>query len=177
MDSQLEAYFRSLDQIGSGAEALAGPLRENVSTPEDFRPKAIGAERLRPEGSGLPPVPVSYDVGRETWTLLEDYNIEHDGSRLTARKDFTFDLSSIPRAFWIFIAPNELSIVAPLFHDLLYRFRGHLPDGDVVPHRVFNRKQVDEMFLDLMTQEGVALWRRSVAYRAVRVFGGVVWST
>jgi hypothetical protein len=37
---------------------------------------------------------------------------------------FVFDLASVPRVLWWLIAPFELSIVAPLIHDWLYRVEG-----------------------------------------------------
>jgi Protein of unknown function (DUF1353) len=183
MPTALELYFRALDATSTPVTALGVPSVRalDVGAPDpaenDYSPQALPPGAFRPSISPLPPVPVSYDVANETWVLLSDYTIDHQGTNLTARKDFAFDLSSVPRAFWIFIAPNELSIVAPLFHDLLYRFRGRLPAGDTAPPRTFSRKDTDLLFLDLMEVEQVPLWRRSVAYRAVRAFGGVLWTS
>ena len=183
MPTPLETYFRTLDAASAPVSALAVPsvraLDVGALDPaeNDYAPQAIPSGAFRPSNSPLPPVPVSYDVANESWILLSDYTIDHQGTQLTARKDFSFDLSSVPRAFWIFVAPNELSIVAPLFHDLLYRFRGRLPAGDATPPRTFSRKDTDLLFLELMEIEQVPLWRRSVAYRAVRVFGGVRWTS
>jgi hypothetical protein len=101
---------------------------------------------------------VTYDEEKETWVLVNDYvYVEEDGTRLMAPAGFEFDLSSVPRVFWIFIAPNELSLVAPLFHDLIYQYRGDLPDGLVEPDRLFTREDADRLFLHLMEPEGVPL--------------------
>jgi hypothetical protein len=125
----------------------------------------------------VPPVPITYDVGRRTWLLLLDYNYSYEGHTLTAKAGYAFDLSSIPRPVWWLIAPNELSIVAPLFHDLLYEHQGTLPAECVSPYRTYTRRETDDLFLHLMREEGVAWWRRNAAYSAVRSAGGIYWAT
>ncbi len=128
--------------------------------------------------SAMPPVAITYDVDRQTWLLLADYSCEYEGHALTAKAGFAFDLSSVPRPVWWLIAPNELSIAAPLFHDLLYEYRGRLPDESfVTPYRTYSRRETDDMFLGLMEREGVARWRRYAAYSAVRGAGGLWWAT
>jgi hypothetical protein len=121
-------------------------------------------------------VAITYDVARRAWRLLADYAYEYGGHVLTARAGYAFDLSSVPRPIWWLIAPNELSLLAPLFHDLLYEHRGALPDETYVsPYRTFNRREADDLFLHLMEVEGVARWRRLAAYSAVRAAGGMYW--
>ena len=127
--------------------------------------------------AAVPPVPVTYDVARRTWLLLANYSYTYEGHTITARAGYAFDLSSIPRPIWWLLAPNELSIVAPLFHDLLYEYQGTLPAGDVSPYRTYTRRETDDLFLHLMGVEGVAWWRRNAAYSAVRAAGGIYWAT
>ena len=116
-------------------------------------------------------------LSKRTWLLMAEYSLTYQGHTLTAHEGYSFDLSSVPRALWWLIAPNELSIVAPLFHDLLYEYRGRLPaDGYVVPYRTYTRLEVDDLFLYLMEQEGVPWFRRHAAYSAVRAAGGVAWA-
>lgn len=133
--------------------------------------------RVAGADAALPPVPITYDVGRRTWLLLSDYSYDYEGHTLTAKAGYAFDLSSVPRPVWWLIAPNELSIVAPLFHDLLYEYRGILPAECVSPYRTYTRHETDDLFLHLMEVEGVAWWRRNAAYSAVRAAGGVYWAT
>ncbi len=124
-----------------------------------------------------PDVAITYDVSLRTWRLLEDYSYDYQGCTLTARKGFSFDLASVPRPLWWLIAPNELSILAPLFHDLLYAYGGRLPDeSDIRPYRTFTRRETDDLFLHLMEVEGVPRWRRLAAYSAVRAAGGPYWA-
>jgi hypothetical protein len=123
-------------------------------------------------------VAITYDVSLRSWRLLEDYSYLYQEHTLTAKKGYAFDLSSIPRPLWWLIAPNELSIIAPLFHDLLYEYRGRLPnETHVNPYRTFTRRETDDLFLHLMEVEGVARWRRLAAYSAVRAAGGLYWAT
>jgi hypothetical protein len=134
-------------------------------------------EELPSVYTAVPDVPVTYDVESRSWRLLADYVWQGDDYALTARAGFSFDLSSIPRPLWWLIAPNELSILAPLFHDLLYSVRGVLPEPDVTPWRTFTRREADGVFLSLMEAEGVARWRRLAAYSAVRACGELAWRT
>ena len=126
-------------------------------------------------GSCLPPVKVTYFVVENTWELLEEYRLDWDGSELRIPAGFAFDLATIPRLFWRVIAPFELSIVAPLAHDFLYEYDGILPPGSLVPMRRVRRREADLLFLQLMAKEGVVLWRRILAYLAVRGFGWLWW--
>jgi hypothetical protein len=145
-------------------EGARGPLRERI------RAAAEAAERA-------PDVAITYDVSLRTWRLLADYSIDYQDCTLTAKKGFSFDLASVPRPLWWLIAPNELSILAPLFHDLLYGFGGRLPDESYVrPYRTFTRRETDDLFLYLMEVEGVARWRRLAAYSAVRAAGALSWA-
>ena len=126
-----------------------------------------------PESSLEPPVLVY--LGDGNWRLVEEYAYEHTGDTIIVPAGFTFDLSSVPRAFWWLIAPFELSVVAPLIHDFLYVYKGRPPDGATSPHRCYTRKQSDKVFKRIMDQEGVVWWRRRAGYRAVRLFGRVPW--
>jgi hypothetical protein len=125
--------------------------------------------------SSLPAPVISYDVVTGRWRLEADYTNLDDPHRITVPSRFSFNLASVTRAFWWLMAPFELSIVAPLTHDFLYRHRGRPPAGAIVPPRSYDRKQSDQLFRRLMTLEGVPAWRRSAAYRAVRWFGGAGW--
>lgn len=117
------------------------------------------------------PVIVTYDVRARAWELVEPYPLDRPGFSLRIPAGFQFDLASIPRFFWRVIAPFELSLSAPLVHDFLYACQGHPPEGTVVPPRTFTRLESDRLFLVLMRLEGVPLWRRWLAYCAVRLFG------
>jgi hypothetical protein len=74
-------------------------------------------------GSRLPAPILTYVGGRE-WQLEAAYTYHDADTAITVPAGFRFDLSSVPRVFWSLIAPFELSIVAPLLHDFLYRYGG-----------------------------------------------------
>lgn len=156
-----------------------------------IKPQDIEVERKKPSSQttppdtpltaapppGLPDPAVRFILGN--WVLAEDCAYTtNDHITLTAKRGFQTDLASIPRLFWPLVASFELSLIAPLFHDLIYRSMGKvaLPDGTVQPeHIVFTRSEADEIFLELMTRAKIPFWRRNVAYLAVDFFGKSAW--
>ncbi len=64
-------------------------------------------------------------------------------------------VQGIPRLFWALMASCELSLLAPIMHDLIYRSGGRviLPHGEVTPAgKIFERKEADDLFPELMTR-------------------------
>jgi hypothetical protein len=127
--------------------------------------------------AGLPNPAIRY-IGSD-WLLAEDcVYITNDGFTIIAKSGFKTDLASIPRIFWALIASFELSITAPVFHDLIYRSAGEvaLPDGEVIPiGKIFTRQEADDIFLELMTRAKISYWKRNVAYLSVRHFAESSW--
>jgi hypothetical protein len=138
--------------------------------------RALRGESVRIEGSRLPPPVLTYDTALERWRLEAPYVYDDGPHRITVPAGFEFDLASVPRPLWSVIAPFELSIAAPLLHDFLYRYQGAPPAGAVAPPRTYTREEGDLLFERVMEEEGVAAWRRLIAYRAVRWFAGRAWS-
>lgn len=144
----------------------------------DDKPKRImrssGADVAPPS---LPNPAIKY-IG-DNWRLAEDcVYTTNDDFTITAKSGFQTDLASIPRIFWALIASFELSITAPVFHDLIYRSAGEVvpPDGEVAPvGKIFTRQETDDIFLELMTRAEVSYWKRNVAYLAVRHFAEHAW--
>lgn len=143
-------------------------------TPQQAR--SLSHDAVAVEQSSMPPPVLSYDTARDCWRLEAAYAYDDGGHVITVPEGFAFDLSSVPRLFWWSIAPFELSIVAPLVHDFLYRYRGDPPAGAVVPERTYTRKEADDLFKRIMKREGVAGWRWRVAYAAVRLLGWSEWN-
>ena len=100
------------------------------------------------------------------WVMTEPFNYIGNGVDLLIPRGFKTDLASIPRFLWRVIAPFELSLTGPIVHDWLYRTCGL---------GCYDREDVDRLFRDIMKDEGVSAWRREVAYRGVRIFGGAAW--
>jgi hypothetical protein len=132
--------------------------------------------------ANLPRVVLTRDEQRKVWILVDDCSYQPNNidplCTITARRNFETDLSSIPRVFWSIIAREELSLAAPLFHDLIYRCGGgKLSPQQLAPPdcHVFKRAEVDDLFLELMTRAGIPRWKRQAAFWAVRGFAGFAW--
>ncbi|HEY0427301.1 MAG TPA: DUF1353 domain-containing protein [Pyrinomonadaceae bacterium] len=133
----------------------------------------------------VPPLEASADVPEivltrdgSDWVLFQDCSYKTKlGYEVTALKGFRTDLASIPRVFWAILSAEELSLAAPVFHDLLYRCGGTLPGNQINPSdgKKFQRKEVDGIFLELMEKSDIPKWKREVAYYAVRSFAGFAW--
>ena len=134
------------------------------------RAYALDHDRVAIPRSSLPPPILTYR-GDNRWRLEAPYTYNDGATAITVPAGFEFDLSSVPRIFCSVIAPFELSIVAPLVHDFLYRHGGR------VPTRTYTRAGADRLFLKIMRQENVPTWRATVAYLAVRLFGRSAWGS
>ena len=176
-DSLVAALTKSFSfDIGEANRKISiGEIRLHLANATAAKP-AVGSANLR-WAVELPDPAVTYNNAE--WVLLDDCRCAAlDGFIVTAKRGFKTDLASIPRLLWGFIASFELSLVAPIVHDLIYGSAGTvtLPDGEVTPaDKRFDRKEADDLFLELMTRSKVAYWKRNVAYLAVRAFGGSSW--
>lgn len=176
-DSLVAALTKSFSfDIGEANRKISiGEIQSHLANATAAKP-AVGSANLR-RALELPDPAVTYNNAE--WVLLDDCRCAAlDGFIVTAKRGFKTDLASIPRLLWGFIASFELSLVAPIVHDLIYGSAGTvtLPDGEVTPaDKRFDRKEADDLFLELMTRSKVAYWKRNVAYLAVRAFGGSSW--
>lgn len=176
-DSLVAALTKSFSfDIGEANRKISiGEIQSHLANATAAKP-AVGSANLR-RALELPDPAVTYNNAE--WVLLDDCRCAAlDGFIVTAKRGFKTDLASIPRLLWGFIASFELSLIAPIVHDLIYGSAGTvaLPDGEVTPaDKRFDRKEADDLFLELMTRSKVAYWKRNVAYLAVRAFGGSSW--
>ena len=176
-DSLVAALTKSFSfDIGEANRKISiGEIQSHIANATAAKP-AVGSANPR-RALELPDPAVTYNNAE--WVLLDDCRCAAlDGFIVTAKRGFKTDLASIPRLLWGFIASFELSLVAPIVHDLIYGSAGTvtLPDGEVTPaDKRFDRKEADDLFLELMTRSKVAYWKRNVAYLAVRAFGGSSW--
>lgn len=147
-----------------------------IHVPDEYiKAKIIAAFSNPGRGGECPGVKVMQLGASADYQVVEDYTYKFGGHVITAWEGFKYDRASVPRLFWVLIDKDSLSNVAPLFHDLLYRHGGKLPNDRVSPYRKFSRKQTDNLFLELMTKCGVGYLRRMAAYEAVRKFSGFAW--
>lgn len=100
------------------------------------------------------------DKGIE-FNLCNDYLFYIGGIKYTAPIEFTTDLASIPRIFWLVDAPNDANTIAgAVIHDYLY--------SD--PHGL-SRKEIDDIFYDALILEGVSKFTAFKYWLGVRLFG------
>lgn len=113
---------------------------------------------------------ITRDEVAGVWRTARLFEVKLPGSVGIVRvpKGFESDLASVPRLLWPLIGSHELSIVAPVVHDYLYRSRGQYWAVD--RKHYMNRADADRVFLRLMELEGVKTWRARGAWLAVRLF-------
>ena len=85
---------------------------------------------------------------------------------ITVKEGFIYDSASIPRIFWSLIGSpfSGKYRMAALIHDALYATN------------YTTKKRADDIFYNIMINEGVAKWRASLMYTAVLAFGWVVYA-
>ena len=100
-------------------------------------------------------------IDDQRFILLEKETAFSLGYRITIDKGFDFDGASISKPLWSIIgSPFTGNYVrAALFHDGLYACC------------TLDRKLSDDIFLDLMKEDGVGYFKRYSMYLAVRAFG------
>lgn len=147
-----------------------------LSIPEYVIDQIIRAIFSKGASGSLDGVKVKQLAASGEYEVVEDYTYQANGYKITIPKGFVYDRATIPRAFWLIMDKDSLSNVAPLFHDMLYRHGGKLPQNLVLPYRTFSRDDADKLFLELMTKCGVVNWRSKAAYEAVRNFAESHWN-
>jgi Protein of unknown function (DUF1353) len=148
-----------------------------INVPDDLISDILKIVFLRPSTVGqLDGVKVKQLGATPNYEVVDDYVYQARDYKIIVPKGFVYDRASIPRIFWLIIDKDSLSNVAPLFHDLLYRYGGRLPPSLVSPYREFSREDTDKLFYDLMVKCGVVQWRSVAAYEAVRNFAESHWN-
>lgn len=112
----------------------------------------------------------TYVVSKRSFVLTSDWPLLLEEGWVTIPQGFSCDLASVPRPLrWVRgFEPYELGCGSVL-HDWSYRRGGQVAEGITL-----SRKRTDEAFLHLMKRDGVG-WQATVAYYAVRWFGGLAW--
>lgn len=109
-------------------------------------------------------VEISYsDTMGNVYILRENLHF----SDLTVPAGFRSDGASVPRFFWRLVFPpgEPAALRAAVIHDYIYRNR---------PAR-WSRRRADKLFLALMIQDGVPVWRAYLAWAGVRIGGHWAW--
>ena len=95
------------------------------------------------------------------YTTCKDivFVVNHDEYIIPA--EFETDLASIPKIVWPIMAPFHSSLIRPaIVHDWFYRKTCD-----------FTRFQTDLIFYHMLRNDGISVFRASIMYYAVRLFG------
>jgi len=93
------------------------------------------------------------------WVLLDPFVVRIDDWPIVVVPGFETDFASVPRVPFAYFLTGNTAHKSAVIHDYLYALQ-------------YDRKWADNVFYAAMEAEGVAGWRRSLMYRAVRMFGG-----
>ena len=85
---------------------------------------------------------------------------------IKVKEGFEYDGASIPKAFWWLIgSPFSGNYrVAATIHDALYATQ------------LATQKEADDIFYNIMVNEGVSVWKAKLMYTAVLAFGSSVYN-
>ncbi len=107
------------------------------------------------------------DESGDILTLLEPLEINWNGRGLIVPAGFKSDGASVPEFLWSTVSPaiDPRTVRGAVAHDYVYR---HHPEG-------WTRADADNMFYDLIREDGLGWWRAQKCYWGVRLFGGKAW--
>lgn len=105
------------------------------------------------------------DSSGSAWVLGEAlyWKIGSTNTQIVVPEGFVHDKASIPRPILAFLPPSGRYTRPAVIHDYLYWTR------------LCSRRQADNLFMIAMKENGVGPTRRTLIYRAVRIFGGRAW--
>lgn len=92
---------------------------------------------------------------------------------VTVPAGFVTDFASIPWVFWSWLPSWGKYGKAAVVHDYLYQKHGVGASKSII--LIFNRKQVDGVFLAAMLESGTKPWKARMMFVAVRLFGRRSW--
>ena len=89
---------------------------------------------------------------------------------------FVTDFASVPRPLWWLIPSWGKYGKAAVIHDYLYQTHAiQIKYKGLYTKLIVTRKEADDIFLEAMGVLNVAKWRKTVMYKAVRLFGWLAW--
>lgn len=100
------------------------------------------------------------------WEIKEKFVYETTGGySIVVPVGYTTDGASIPRGLWNLFPPNGKYLEAAVVHDYIYTDLCH----------IFSKEQADDIFLDIMEELGISLWRRRILWAGTVVGGKGDW--
>lgn len=96
-------------------------------------------------------------------TLQESVTVRWRGKTVTVPKGFRSDGCSVPKLLWSSLSPqiDPRTLRAAIVHDYIYR--------STIPG--WSRLEVDELFYELLVEDGFPKFKAGIAYYGVRIFG------
>jgi hypothetical protein len=121
---------------------------------------AASSAVLRAPLTHRPPnlLPVEYE-GLDLYQLAENYLTNHGNYVFHEPMGILVDGASVPRLAWSFCPPDGRHRRSAFIHDVHYARK-------TVPKKV-----ADQMFYDMLVEDGVSKWRAGIMFRAVHYFG------
>jgi hypothetical protein len=127
----------------------------------------------------IPQIKTIYLPKLDLWEVVEDwFYTTNSGITICIKKGFRYNGASVPRPGQVFITKYELSMEGPAPHDKGYETGGVFDvyeNGKVVDQIKMTRHEVDLLFYEIMCKMEIEIWKRVIAYRAVRDFGQSHW--
>lgn len=100
----------------------------------------------------------------ESWLVCEPLVFDSAiVGRYTVPTGFVTDMASVPRLPLVYLTTGNTAHAAGTLHDHAYQTHA------------CTRATADAVFYEAMTASGEPWWRRSLMYRAVRLFGGAAY--
>ena len=96
------------------------------------------------------------------WEVMEDYYYKTSRGVIRVPKGFRTDYASVPRIFRNIINSYGKHGRAAVVHDWLYSSKCKIN---------VTREEADKVFLEIMKECGVNVFKRNLMYRMVRLFG------
>ena len=99
--------------------------------------------------------------------LLKPVKIRFRGKSFVVPSGFECDGVSVPRFAWSLVSPcvDPRSIRSGVAHDYIYR----------IQPSEWTRAEADLMFLCILIEDGLPIFRALIAYVAVRLSGWIAW--
>lgn len=104
------------------------------------------------------------DLKNSKFELISDYNYIIENRKIKVPKGFVTDFASVPRILYVFILPYGKHSSASLIHDWLYSKECNIKT---------TRKEADRIFLKILKEDSVNIFKRRSMYFAVRLFGWI----
>lgn len=97
--------------------------------------------------------------------LLQTVSFNLQGTIRTIPAGFISDGQSVPRCLWSLLDPpvSALTLEPSVIHDALYKFQWT------------SRAYADNLYFELLKNNGYALWKCWVVFAGVRLFGWFAW--